>query len=254
MTERELARAVSVGEVRRVRAGLYADPGLADPVRHAAEHGGVPACTDAGELYGLWILQRTPGHVWLGGGGNHHGDCLTCVLHWDEGTVRPGHPPPIEVALLQIARCAGDETFFAALESALRWVKIGAAALAWLWHRLPITQRELVTIARADADSGLESIVRLRLHRLGIEVTTQVYIRGVGEVDMQIGDLLLIECDGRENHERETARHKDLLRDAAAASRGYETLRFDYAMIVHDWPKVEAAILAKVRAGAHLRD
>jgi len=48
--------------------------------------------------------------------------------------------------------------------------------------------------------------------------------------------------------------HKDLLRDARAAALGYETLRFDYALIIHDWPLVEAAILAKVTAGAHLRE
>ncbi len=33
----------------------------------------------------------------------------------------------------------------------------------------------------------------------------------------------------------------------------YETLRFDYAMIVHGWPRVEAAILAKIAEGAHFR-
>ena len=30
-------------------------------------------------------------------------------------------------------------------------------------------------------------------------------------------------------------RHKDLRRDANAAAWGYVTLRFDYAMVVHDW-------------------
>lgn len=34
------------------------------------------------------------------------------------------------------------------------------------------------------------------------------------------------------------------MRDAAASVLGYETLRFDYAQIVHEWPSVEAAVVA----------
>lgn len=107
--------------------------------------------------------------------------------------------------------------------------------------------------ARSDADSGLESIFRLRMHRLGIPVRSQVHIRTVGEVDFVIGDRLIIEADGRENHEREKERSKDLARDAAAAALGFETLRFTYAMIVHNWEIVESAVLAKVAEDAHLR-
>ena len=52
-----------------------------------------------------------------------------------------------------------------------------------------------------------------------------------------------MEADGVENHEGDRLRHKDLVRDANAAAWGYLTLRFDYAMIVHDWELVESAIL-----------
>jgi very-short-patch-repair endonuclease len=100
------------------------------------------------------------------------------------------------------------------------------------------------------------------MHHVGVLMTSQVLIDGAGEVDFVIGDRLIIEADGKENHDDDPSRpaplvsrrHKDLVRDATAAALGYETLRFDYALIVHDWPVVEAAILAKVGAGAHLRD
>ncbi|MGW9627667.1 endonuclease domain-containing protein [Microbacterium sp. NPDC055521] len=174
-------------------------------------------------------------------------------MHWDDGAAITGELPPVHNVLLQLSQCESEETFFAAYESALRLSKISPAGIAWLWRHIAVSSRWLLDIAHSDADSGLESIVRLRLHRLGIRVRTQVSVPGVGEVDIVIGDRLLIECDGRENHERETQRHKDLIRDAAAAARGYETLRFDYALIVHDWPRVEAAIVAKLRDGAHLR-
>lgn len=57
------------------------------------------------------------------------------------------------------------------------------------------------------------------------QLRTQVSIDRVGEVDFLIGDRLIIECDGKENHDGNSQRHKDLLRDAAAAALGYETLR-----------------------------
>ena len=257
VTARRLREAVQSGEVIKVRRGLYVSPETPDAVRHAAEHGGVPACADAAALLGLWLLKRPGQCIWMGRAGEAHAIEDECHVHWTDavglagGALQFGHPPPVAAVLLQLAECGDDETFFAAYESALRQSLISPAGSAWLWHRMPVSRRWLLAIARTDADSGLESLVRLRLHLLGIRVRTQVQISGVGEVDIVIGERLLIECDGRENHEREAQRHKDLMRDAAAAALGYETLRFDYAMIVHDWAKVEAAILAKLEAGAH---
>lgn len=260
--ERELTRAVRAGEIVRLRQGIYALPDLPTAFRHATEHGGVPACAEAARLHGLCMLVGAADHVWMGGAGARHdrctvvvppGETLECPLHWDDGIAVIGELPPVHNVLLQLSRCESDETFFAAYESALRLSKISPAGIAWLWRHIAVSLRWLMRIARSDADSGLESLVRLRLHRLGISVRTQIGIRDVGEIDILIGDRLLIECDGRENHEREAQRHKDLVRDAAAASLGYETLRFDYAMIVHDWSRVEAAILAKIEAGDHLR-
>ncbi|WP_226532479.1 endonuclease domain-containing protein [Microbacterium paraoxydans] len=108
---------------------------------------------------------------------------------------------------------------------------------------LPAYARWLVDIGRSDADSGLESLVRLRLHVLGIFVECQVLISGVGRVDFIIDGRLIIEIDGRQNHDGVSHRHKDLARDAAASALGLETLRFDFAQIVYDWPAVQSAIL-----------
>ena len=67
-------------------------------------------------------------------------------------------------------------------------------------------------------------------------------IDGVGRVDFVIGGRVILEADGKLNHSGDR-RHKDLMRDAAASALGYETLRFDYAMIIHDGERVAAAIL-----------
>lgn len=109
---------------------------------------------------------------------------------------------------------------------------------------MPASARWLVDLARGDAQSGLESLLRLRLHILGIRLDCQVRIDGVGRVDFVVGGLLILEADGKDNHDGPSNRHKDLVRDAAASALGYETLHFDYAQIVHDWPSVQSAVIA----------
>ena len=114
---------------------------------------------------------------------------------------------------------------------------------------VPEEHRWLIDFARSDADSGLESILRLRLHRHGIAFVSQVAVPGVGTVDFVIGDCLILEADGA-THGGDH-RHLDLMRDAVAMSLGFITLRFDSAMIIHDWPVVEAAVLAALARNLH---
>lgn len=249
----ELARALRSGEVTRARQGVYALPETAKAWVHAASHGGTIGCAEAAAVHGLWVLDLPPSHhVWMGDAGTPRSVCQDCVRHWDEGRVRVGEAAPVPNALLQMATCCSEDAFFAALESALRHSLLSPAALVWLRRHLPASMRWLVSFARADADSGLESLIRLRLHRIGIHVRTQASVAGVGEVDLLIGERLIIEADGRENHAREKERSKDLRRDAAAAAAGYTTLRFTYELIIDDWPLVEAAIRGALARDAHL--
>lgn len=88
---------------------------------------------------------------------------------------------------------------------------------------------------------------RLRLRPFGWTVRTQAPIVGTGRVDLLIDGWLIIETDGQGNHDGPSHRHKDLVRDANAAFWGHPTLRFDYAMVVHDWDLVERAIVATIR-------
>jgi len=149
-------------------------------------------------------------------------------------------------ALIHAFFCHGEEFFFCALESAWRRRLVGAGDRARIRARLPRAAQWLVDFARPDADSGLESLLRLRLHLHGIHVQTQVWIDGVGRVDFVVDGRLIIEADGEENHGG-AKRHKDLKRDAAASALGYESLRFDYSLILTDWHTVLEAILAALR-------
>lgn len=247
-TRRALSTCVRRGEIHRIRDGIFAVPPVHEDVWSATAHGGALTCASVLRMSGVWVLDPPEApHVWLGPDrhAHAHDDC-TCVSHFYSGRPPLGRTN-IETALVHFRRCAGDEAFFAAFESAWRKRLLSRAARSRVRAALPASARWLVDLARSDADSGLESLLRLRLHVLAIRLDRQVVIAGVGKVDFVIGGRLILEADGKENHDGETKRHKDLVRDAAASRLGYETLRFDYAQIVHDWPSVQAAILAALR-------
>ncbi|GAA3928571.1 type IV toxin-antitoxin system AbiEi family antitoxin domain-containing protein [Microbacterium soli] len=247
-TRTQLSRLVARGQIERIRHGVFAVGSLDDDTRTALAHGGALCCASVLQRRHVWLLVSPAApHVWLGHRGRPlpHPQCA-CVSHYFRGPVPFGRTG-IETALVQYRSCCGDEAFFAAFESAWRSGLLTRAARARIRSRLPGTARWLVDLARPDADSGLESLLRLRLHILGIHLACQVEIRGVGRVDFVIDGHLILEADGKINHDGVTMRHKDLVRDAAASRLGYETLRFDYAQIIHDWPTVQAAILAARR-------
>jgi len=244
-TRSMLARAVADGRIRRIRAGVFAVPGASALGIDAAAHGGALTCGSALLQHCVWVLDtEAPAHVWVGRNGRvHPHERCTCVSHFFDGATRFG-VVDVETALIHLHQCAGDESFFASFESAWRKGLLTGAARARIRDALPQSARWLVDIARPDADSGLESLLRLRLHLLGIRLDCQVRIPGVGRVDFVVAGRLIIEADGKENHDGSSQRHRDLLRDAAASRLGYETLRFDYSQIIYDWASVQPAILA----------
>lgn len=257
----DIGRAVAGGAVLRLREGVYALP-WADPrILDAARHGGEVACVSALRALGVWVLDEPRQlHVWLGGKGRKHAHpSCSCVDHHDAGGAAFGIAP-VALALVQAATCCDAELFFAAYESAWNKGMLTRTDREWIRRSVPARTRWLVDLARPDAESGLESLLRLRLVRLGVTLECQVLIGGVGRVDFLAAGRLIIEVDGRGNHDGVSLRHKDLVRDAAAAARGYETLRFDYALVVHDWPTVERAIVARLTrhgipvVGTHVTD
>lgn len=247
-----LADAVDDGRILRVRNGVFAVPGADQKAITAAAHGGALTCADALRAHGLWVLPELDAvvHVWLGAAGRRfpHPLCR-CIAHYSPGRAEPGIAPVAE-ALIHAYRCLTPEAFFAAYESAWNQRKISAEDRQKIRRELPKSAAWMLDLARSDAQSGLESLLRFRLHLLGLTLLAQVGIEGVGRVDFVIGGRVILEVDGRANHEG-AQRHVDLMRDAAASARGYETLRFDYDMVVHRWDLVVAAIipaLARARA------
>jgi len=257
LSRRAVARELDRGVLRSLRRGVYERLGTCDGVRDAAAHGGSLACVSAAEHHGLWVAEHDARlHVGLPASGRSHPHAgCACVVHWNDDDTRTDAfgVPSVRVTLRQILRCQGLEAFFVTLESALRWGKLSATDLRWLRTHTNAAARDAIAFARRDADSGLESLLRWRLRPYGLAVRTQQKIVSVGRVDVVIGERLIVEVDGISNHDDESHRHKDLVRDAHAAIWGFVTLRFDYALVVHDWPTVELAILACVDRGLHHR-
>lgn len=227
-----------------MRQGVYALPTADADVVTAAEHGGALTCAAALRAHGAWVLPNPDGqvHVWLGRSGrSHEHDECSCVTHYSPGSAGLGLAPVV-ACLIHAYRCLDAEAFFAAYESAWNLRLIGAHDRARMRRELPRAAGWLLDLAHPDAQSGLESLLRLRLHLLGIRLDCQVPLPGVGRVDFVVGGRVILEADGKDNHSQ-AKRHADLKRDAAASALGYETLRFDDAMIVHDWPIVVAAIV-----------
>lgn len=247
MTRSEVDRRVRGGRLVRVRRGVYASADACDDVIAAAAHGGTLGCESAARHLGLWVLDEPPLHVWMHRDRHqyaHGAPPCACVTHWDDGPSASAFSlPSVPRILIQIFRCCGSERFFVALESARRSGLIDGPGLRWVGQSLNAEGRDLVDFSRADSDSGLESLVRLRLRVHDLAVRTQMWITGTGRTDLLVDDWLIIETDGRENHDGASHRHKDLVRDANAALWGHVTLRFDYAMVIHDWDLVERAIV-----------
>ena len=242
-----LLSAVADGSVVKLRNGLFT---IApdDEVAVAAHHGGAVTCTSALRRYGVWTLDDEARlHVLVRRNAREYSHLgCSCVVHHSSKEHRFG-AVSVREALRQCGKCVSSEVFFAAMESALNLRLLTRDDRAWLRKHVPRHLRWLVDFARTDAQSGLESLLRLRLYALGLRLQSQVAIAGVGRVDFVVGRVI-IEVDGRLGHADPISRHKDLRRDAAATLLGYHVLRFDYALVIHDWPTVAAAILAATRA------
>jgi very-short-patch-repair endonuclease len=251
-TRDHLSSAVRDGRIRRVRPGVFALPAVDPKITTAAAHGGELTCADALRARRVWILPDADDevHVWLGRAGRRHPHSgCACIPHRSSGTAQVGYAS-VATALIHAYRCLTEEAFFAAYESAWNWRLITASDRRRIRAELPKKATWMLDLARSDSQSGLESLLRFRLHLLGISLDCQVDIDGVGRVDFVAGGRLIIEVDGKENHASAERRHNDLVRDAAASALGYETLRFDYSLVVYHWDAVVAAILpALTRVG-----
>lgn len=238
------------GEIRTVRQGWVALPDADPQVVGAVARGVVLSCVTAAERHGLWMPERLPLHVAAPPNAARITVPSRVVVHW----ARPILPRPPDAtvddlvnALALVAGCQPFESALVIWESAMNKGLIDAARLRGL--DLPAPARELLTMARPFADSGLESIFISRLRWMGLRMLPQAWILD-RRVDLLIGERLVVQIDGATHTGAQ--RTRDIAHDAQLLLHGYYPLRFSYEQVMERWHEVQAVIMEAVAQGKHL--
>lgn len=220
-------------------------------MRFAVEHGVLISCVTRLKGLGLWTVAAHRRHV-----AAPHPDAKVgkvgkgeMRVHWAAPIVprRPGQVhDSLENALAIIAQCQPFEHALTGWDSALNKKLVTLEEL----RELPFRgrAREVLRAANASADSGLESLVRVRLGWLRESVTPQAYLHG-HRVDFLIGECLVLQIDG--GHHVGKQRLSDNRHDAALKLKGYHVIRVGYEQVMHRWPEVERVVKEAIARGLH---
>jgi very-short-patch-repair endonuclease len=259
--KRELAEAVAAGHLLRIRRSWLALR-TADPMLIGAARAGVIlTCVTRAKRLGLWVTAEDRPHVAAraSAGGvrlerkRMPGGALgerSATVHWAHPVLpRPPHvlEDSVENALVLVAGCQPREDALAVWESALNKRLVDPVVLRGL--KLPAFARSLLDQATPFADSGLETIVPMRLRWLGVRIIHQVWLYG-HRVDFLMGKRLVLQIDG--GHHVGAQRASDIRHDAELMLRGYHVIRVGYADVMHDWPAVQQLIMTAIAQGRHL--
>lgn len=257
----EILEARRRGAVFKVRRGWCALRTADTHVVAAVRIRGQATCITATRALGLWTFDDGRLHVAVPGNGSrlnarsdeappaHLDDSVR--VHWRVRTTAPTMArQPLRDVLQHVVECQPPELALAVLDSA---VHEGRCSQEWLRRVLDDSVRGRLLVAEVDAGAGAggESIVRWRLRQEGIRVRTQVWIDDLGPRDFVVGDRLVVEIDGREHHALVEGFARDRWLDRELQLRGYDVLRFTYAEVLHDWPRVLADIRRMVSADRH---
>ncbi|GAA1750624.1 DUF559 domain-containing protein [Agromyces humatus] len=259
----ELREAIGRGDVKAVRrdwiVGRKCDPML----ERALYSGATLACVSAAAVHGLWSVDSEHVHVSAG----RHASRLTLTapetmseqrdlaVHW---TRNPTAGAAIGIrasidglprVLVQIARCQPVEQAVAVCDSALVRCKVSLPELRALAASDPVLRR-VVEHVHPRADSGVESIARVRLARRGVLMVPQIEVDG-HRVDGMIGQRLLLQFDGFGPHSSRAQRNKDLREDQRLVRKGYLVVRFSRDQVMYEWAMIESTVLSLMAQGRH---
>jgi hypothetical protein len=170
------------------------------------------------------------------------------IRHWSkERHVLAAEPPwrtSVIDALLLTAHTATFEHLVASIDSAIYLKLLSRAALPTLRGLLPRWARPAIELADPRAESGLESIARLRLAPLARTIEPQFVVPGIGRgggagrVDLLLDNWLVIELDGDEFHDPAIDRG----RNAILVGQGFRQHRFGYAQVIFDARGMERVV------------
>lgn len=251
MSRKEIERRTSTGELIRVGRGWYALPFASDRVVRAIRAGGRLGCLSGCQFHRLWVPHHPGLHVAYGNG-RRPSSTPGIHLHpagkqWPTTAVWP-----VEDCIVQAARHHDVETALILVESALNKKLLSNVGAQDVIAQLPVKRRHDMRFL-SEAESGSETRVRLFFQQRNVPVLPQVWLEGIGRVDLVVGDRLLIECDSEEHHRSKEDYENDRRRDLAARLQGFEPIRLSYHQIWLDWDATRASLLRLLRARKHIR-
>jgi very-short-patch-repair endonuclease len=200
-------------------------------------------CVSAAPFYGLWVIgSGGPSHVHHRRGQTIDGEVAHGGLLFEP---RP-HRPVAALAdvLIHALRCLPLRESLVMVECA---VGRGDMTVDFLRQRLPGRRngraRDVLDWVDRGAESMLETLARTVFRQAGVTVQPQVFIDGVGYVDLLLEGRLIVELDGR-HHGEWTQIKKDQRRNNMSVVRGYLVLRYYYDDVVHHPDRMVAEVLA----------
>ncbi|MFE5672315.1 endonuclease domain-containing protein [Agromyces sp. NPDC056523] len=260
-TADSIRAAVRGGQILRVRRDWVATPDAPAVLRRAVEIGGRLACISAASHLSLWTIDDGAFHVAAAPTASRLRLAVSVppgrspeVVHWTMPPVpvtARSAIDPIENVLVAIARCQPREHAVAVIDSALNRKLVRRGQLLRVAASVGGRFADVVADSDARADSGLETLPRLRLARQGIEMVPQVRIDG-HQVDGLIGERLVLQFDGDQFHSTREQRQRDREQDARLMLQGFTVLRFGTPDVLDHWSRTEGQILSAIAQGLHL--
>lgn len=247
-TSHSLTAAVRGGYLIRARRDHYALPGTARQVISAVRIGGRIGCVSALEAAQIFAYDTSDTHVQMPASmsrsrsprnrnvpltpENRDGH----TLHW-----RPSfneddaceYSVSIPDALAQSLRCQKPWHALASLDNALFQKKVDEEDLTQIFADLPLDLQYLRPLVDGRAEAGQETVLRMIVREAGLHYELQVWIPGVGRVDMLVEGCLVVEADSRLAHDGWERHVEDRHRDLLLASQGYMSLRPAYQHTMH---------------------
>ncbi len=233
--------------------GVIALPTLSEAQLEAARLRARLTCVSAIAEAGLPVMPRTRVvHLAVRPRGRTPERAATHRFHFAKECGSSLEPMPLPAALDHAGRCVGPRAHLVMLDAALRRGLVRGADLDG-WIATPRARRTWL-LARADAraESAQETLARIDLVESGLRVVPQVYVDGVGRVDLVVEGRLALEIDGRSSHDGDDAFIRDRRRDRAVLKRGVLAARFTAAEVEAARPGEIAAAVRGILS-AHRR-
>jgi very-short-patch-repair endonuclease len=107
----------------------------------------------------------------------------------------------------------------------------------------------LLVLMDARAESGTESVARVRLVEHGLRPEIQVWLTSEIRVDLLLDGWLVVECTSYEFHSSPKQYNEDRVRIATLIALGYVVIEVSYHQVFDDWGSVWAAIARLLTRG-----